>query len=71
MLKKKKKNKHNKPYSTFVRVHDLMGRMGFPGGPSGKEPACKAGDRSLIPGLGRSLGEGNGIHSNSLQGYSP
>ena len=37
-----------------------MGRMGFPGGPSGKEPACKAGDRSLIPGLGRSLGEGNG-----------
>ena len=42
MLKKKKK--HNKSYSTFVRVHDLMGRMGFPGGPSGKEPACKAGD---------------------------
>ena len=36
---------------------------GFPGGPDGKEPACSAGgDRGLIPGLGRSLGEGNGYH---------
>ena len=26
----------------------------------GKESACNAGDPSLIPGLGRSLGEGNG-----------
>ena len=30
----------------------------------GKESACKAGDLALIPGLGRSTGEGNG---NSLQ----
>ena len=37
---------------------------GFPGGASGKESACHAGDASLIPGLGRSPGEGNG---NSLQ----
>ena len=33
---------------------------GFPGGSAGKEFACNAGDPGLIPGLGRSLGEGNG-----------
>ena len=34
---------------------------GFPGGSNGKEsPACNAGDLGLIPGLGRSPGEGNG-----------
>ena len=33
---------------------------GFPGGSDGKESACKARDLDLIPGLGRSLGEGNG-----------
>ena len=34
--------------------------MGFPGGSDGKESACSAGDPGLIPGLGRSPGEGNG-----------
>ena len=34
--------------------------MGFPGGSDGKESACNAGDLGLIPGLGRSPGEGNG-----------
>ena len=34
--------------------------MGFPGGSDNKESACKAGDLGLIPGLGRSPGEGNG-----------
>ena len=34
--------------------------MGFPGGSAGKESACNAGDLGLIPGLGRSLGEGKG-----------
>ena len=36
---------------------------GFPGGPSGEEPATSAGDLidlGLIPGLGRPSGEGNG-----------
>ena len=33
---------------------------GFPGGSDGKESACNAGDPGLIPGLGRSSGEGNG-----------
>ena len=34
--------------------------MGFPGGSEDKESACKVGDLGLIPGLGRSFGEGNG-----------
>ena len=34
--------------------------MGFSGGSEGKVSACKAGDLDLIPGLGRSPGEGNG-----------
>ena len=32
----------------------------FPGGSDGKEPACNAGDRGSVPGLGKSPGEGNG-----------
>ena len=32
----------------------------FPGGSDGKESACNARDPGLIPGLGRSAGEGNG-----------
>ena len=38
--------------------------QGFPGGSDGKDPACSAGDPGLIPGSGRSPGEGNG---NQLQ----
>ena len=34
--------------------------LSFPGGIDLKEPACNAGDLGLIPGLGRSPGEGNG-----------
>ena len=34
--------------------------MGFPGGSGVKASACNVGDLSLIPGLGRSLGGGNG-----------
>ena len=34
--------------------------LGFPGGSAGKESACNAGDLGLIPGLGRSTGEGKG-----------
>ena len=37
-----------------------MFSMGFPGGSVGKESACSTGDRGLIPGLGRSPGEGSG-----------
>ena len=34
--------------------------MDFPGGTEGKPSAYNAGDLGSIPGLGRSLGEGNG-----------
>ena len=34
--------------------------MGFPCGSAGKDSACSAGDLGLIPGLGRSPGEGKG-----------
>ena len=33
---------------------------GFPGGSEVKASACNVGDLGSIPGLGRSLGEGNG-----------
>ena len=34
--------------------------ISFPGGSAGKESACNKGDLGLIPGLGRSPGEGKG-----------
>ena len=34
--------------------------LGFPGGSAGEESACNVGDLGLIPGLGRSPGEGKG-----------
>ena len=34
--------------------------FGFPGGSEGKASVCNTGDPGLIPGLGRSPGEGNG-----------
>ena len=37
-----------------------MTRVRFLDGSTGKESACNVGDLSLIPGLGRSPGEGNG-----------
>ena len=43
--------------------------LGFPGGPSGKEPACPCRDMrdaGLIPGSGRSRGGGHAIHSSTL-----
>ena len=37
-----------------------MGFGGFPDSSIGKESTCNAGDSDLIPGLGRSPGEGKG-----------
>ena len=54
--------------------------MGFPSSSASKEFTCNAGHLGLIPGLGQSLGEGNGyplqlpreFHGQrSLVGYSP
>jgi len=39
--------------------HKILG-LQFPSGSHGKESACNAGDQGLIPGSGRSSGEGNG-----------
>ena len=41
----------------------------LPGGLNGKESACNAGDPALIPGLGRSPGEGNSnpLHYSCLE----
>ena len=41
-------------------IEPLGMKMGFPCGSAGKESACDAGDLDLIPGLGRSPGEGKG-----------
>ena len=41
--------------------------MGFPGSLVGKESACNAGDPDSIPGLGRSAGEGIGLHVCGIQ----
>ena len=42
----------------------LIGNL--PGGSDGKESACNTGDPSLIPGLGRSPGEGMATHSSTV-----
>ena len=39
---------------------------GFPAGSDGKESACNAGGLGSIPGLGRSMDENMGTHSNIL-----
>ena len=42
----------------FYKLRNL--RQGFPGGSAVKNPPANVGDMGLIPGLGRSSGEGNG-----------
>ena len=42
----------------------IIGIQGFPSGSDGKESACNVGEPGLIPGSGRSPGEG---HGNPLQ----
>ena len=46
----------------MLTIQDIL--KGFSGGSVVKESACQTGDMGLIPGSGRSPGEGNG---NSLQ----
>ena len=53
-------------YCIGVFLSGLLHFVYFPGGSDGKASVYNAGDPSLIPGLGRSLGEGNG---NPLQDY--
>ena len=45
--------------------------LGFPGSLAGKESACSVRDLGLIPGLGRSPGEGKGYPLQYYGLYSP
>ena len=53
-----------KPAVTLTGNH--ISPRGFPGGSDSKESACNVGDSGLIPGLGRSPGEGMATHSSIL-----
>ena len=44
-----------------------MINMGFPDSSVGKESTCNAGDPGLIPGLGRSTGEGYPLQYSGLE----
>ena len=44
----------------FLNCGFLIYKWGFPCGSAGKKSACNVGDLGLIPGLGRSPGEGKG-----------
>ena len=53
------KNSTTAPWKTMLLVDEgLQGHPGFPDSSVGKESACNAGDPGLIPGSGRSTGEG-------------
>ena len=44
----------------FILLSGVTIHLGFPGSSDGKESSCNAGEPGLVPGLGRSLGEGIG-----------
>ena len=56
---------------TGRRFFNPWATLDFPSGWDGKESACNAGDLGLIPGLGRSPGEGNGTLFSILAWRSP
>ena len=43
-----------------IKIANIIEHLGFPGGSAVKNLPASAGDIGLIPGLGRSPGEGNG-----------
>jgi len=52
---------HSKALILFFKFYwGIICFTGFPCGSAGKESTCTVGDLSLIPGLGRSPGEGKG-----------
>ena len=53
------------PY-IHIYIYLQLWLRAFPGGSDCKESACNAGDLGLIPGLGKSPGEGMATHSNIL-----
>ena len=46
--------------ASHAKMGTIKDRKGFPRSSVGKESPCNAGDPGLIPGLGRSTGEGKG-----------
>ena len=66
LLKLFQKQEETHPNSLYKGSINCMPKSdrGFPGVSDGKESACNVGDSGLIPGLGRSPGEGN---SNPLE----
>ena len=55
--------KYNSGFSiprNILKVGSLAAPEDFPGGSDDKESVCNAGGPGSVPGLGRSLGEGNG-----------
>ena len=50
----------NSAASSNRNITIMYVKIDFPGGSDGKAAAYNAGDLGLIPGLGRSPGEGNG-----------
>ena len=57
----------NLQYQVYlVNLCRAMDLVGFPDASEGEESAYNAGDQGLIPGLGRSPGERNPIHSSIL-----
>ena len=44
----------------FQGLFHVVAYIGFPGSSAGKESTCSTGDPGLIPGSGRSIGEGIG-----------
>ena len=57
----------NQKHLLNVIMITLLDPKRFSWGSAGKESACNVGDLGLIPGLGRSLGEGKGY---PLSNYS-
>ena len=51
-------------FTVHIFVYQLLAttqvHTGFPGGSVVKNPSANAGDADSVPGLGRSLGDGNG-----------
>ena len=45
---------------TIKKIANIIEHLGFPGGLAVKNPPASGGDTGLIPGSGRSPGEGNG-----------
>ena len=51
-------------YIYTMEYYSVIKKNGLPWGSDGKESTCNVGDLALIPGLGRSPGQG---HGNPLQ----